>query len=307
MAKRSMWKSVARRGGSLLAGVLAAAVLGGTASASGPTFNGRSATGLGSWISNGGAAQCANYGTPSKSPRLRGFFYLDTTFVGQGTASGRFDLPADTNSSAYPLEVCDLLAGGRPLRLGTDGYYGLMLYVPQGWTIANKAFFGVEIKEFHFQNVYGAPISFQLHPDHVTLSLQTGACSNHSTSQPGCAWHSNADNPGGPGNLPASYAIPRGALEQGAWNEILMHVRWASDSTGQIQTWYKVKGAPTWTQSANVTGVPTVQWDVSKGCCYTNYADLTEAYTAALTAPLSVWMDDDVSGPTFSSVALTMP
>jgi hypothetical protein len=294
-----------------MAAVVATTAMSGTASASqlAPlSFAGVFDTGLSPWTYGGGGAQCSNYGTPSQNPRLRGDFHFDSTIVGAGSESGRFDLPADSNSSTYPLEACDLLGAAKPIGLGTDTFSGLMVYVPNGWTIPNKAFYGVEIKEFHFQNVYGAPISYQLHADRLTLALQTGACNNHATLAPGCAYHSNADNPNGwSGNLPGYYVIPPGALKQGQWNEILMRVHWASDNTGLIRTWYKVKGQSTWTRSLNITGIPTVQWDVTRGCCYSNYVDETEAYTAALSAPLSVWMDDDITSPSKETVMASMP
>ena len=310
---RLSWKTWSvTRWAPLFAVLVASAAMAGTAQAStaatspaGLTFNGNF-TGLSPWSTGGGGAQCANYGTPSQSPRLRGSLNFVTNVAGMANA-GEITLPANSNTSTFPLEACDLLPSAQPIGLGTDGYYGLMVYVPQGWTISNNAFDGVEIEEYHFQNVYGAPISFQLHADHITMALQTGACNNHTTSAPGCAYHSNADNPNGnPGNLPAYYAIPPGAFQPGAWNDIVMHVHWASDSTGQIQTWYKVNGAGAWTQSSNVTGIPTVQWDNTRGCCYATSVDETEAYTAALSSPLSVWFGNDVSGQTFNAVANVM-
>jgi hypothetical protein len=276
------------------------------ANPNGITFNGTFSS-LSPWSNGGGGAQCSNYGTKSSNPRMRGTFNLATNVAGVANA-GLFTLPADTNKSTYPLEACDLLTKNQPINLGADQYYGLMIYVPQGWTIPNNAFDGVEIAEYHFQNVYGAPISFQLHPDHVTLAVQTGACTNHATKVPGCVNHSNADNPNGnPGTLPAYYAIPTGAFQEGAWNEIMMHVHWANDSTGQIQTWYKTMGAANWTQSTNISGIPTVQWDTARGSVYTNYVDETEAYTSAVTSPLSLYLGNDVTGSSFNSVAATMP
>jgi Polysaccharide lyase len=269
--------------------------------------------GLAAWTAQrGGGAQCANYGTPSKPPRLRGTFTLDQAIVGQGTSSGRFDLPADSAPGTYPLEACDLVTGSQPLGLGSDAYYGLMVYVPQGWTIANKAFWGVAIAGYHFQNIWGAPIEFELHPDHVTLSLETGGCYPYTTSTPGCQYRSNADNSSCTSNsshtcLPALYVIPRGALAQGRWNEIIMHVHWAADSSGQIQTWYRVKGSSGWTQSSNVNGYPTVQWNNANGCCSANYVDEHMAYTAALTAPLTLWLDNILTGPSFNTIATQMP
>jgi hypothetical protein len=309
MLKRS-WKAWSFIGWAPLAALVASVALAGPAQASttapsGLSFDGDFST-LTPWTTGGGGAQCSNYGTPSQSPRLRGSFNFATNVDGMAHA-GEFTLPADTSPSTYPLEACDLLPQAQPIGLGTDGYYGLMIYVPAGWTIPNTAFDGVEIEEYHFQNIYGAPISFQLHADHVTLAVQTGGCSNYTTAAPGCAYHSNADNPNGnPGNLPAYYAIPTGAFQEGAWNDIVMHVHWANDTSGQIQTWYKVDGTSTWNQSTNITGIPTVQWDNAVGCCASSYEDETEAYTGALSSPLSLWLGNDVTGSTFNAVAGAM-
>jgi hypothetical protein len=302
------------RGAALLLTLMGSMVIAGTAQASTPTapplpagvsFDGTFST-MSPWTSAGGGVQCANYGTPSQSPRLRGTFTQASNVNGMAS-SGEFTLPTDTNTSTYPLEACDVLTGAQPIGLGTDAYYGLSVYVPQGWTIPSSFFAGVEIEEYHFQNIYGAPIAFQLHADHVTLALQTGACNNHTTVAPGCVYHSNADSPNGnPGNLPASYVIPPGALQQGQWNQMLMHVHWASDNTGQIQTWYKTASSSTWNSSSNISGIPTVQWDNTGACCASSYVDETEAYSGPLTAPMSLWLGNDVTGSSFTATANAM-
>lgn len=275
-------------------------------------FDGDFDTGLLPWTSTGGSAQCANYGTPSINGRLRGDFYLDTNIVGQGTASGRFYLPTDSNPTTYPLEQCSVIVGKQPLLLGTNDYYGLMVYVPGDFTIANTSFYGVEIHQYHFQGIWGSPIEFQLHRDHVTLALETGACYPSTSAMPGCRYRSNADNTwcrttATATCLPGDYVIPPGHLVRGAWNEIMMHVHWASDATGNIQTWYRPKGSSIWTRSSNVTGIPTVQWDVTKGCCYGNYNDIADAYASALSAPVTLWLDDDLRGTSLSTVSVLMP
>ncbi|HUY22361.1 MAG TPA: heparin lyase I family protein, partial [Acidimicrobiales bacterium] len=252
-------------------------------------------------------AQCAPT-TPSKSPRYRGTATYDPTNQPlTGQSSYLFSLPTDPSPSTYPLEACDVISASKPLAIGADGYYGMMVYVPKGWSIPNRAFNGIEIAELHFQNVDGAPISLQLHPDHVTLALETGACSNHATTSPGCVIRSNAD-----ANckstttytcLPGQYAIPIGAFVQGAWNEIILHANWETSYTGQIQTWYKVKGASSWTQSSNLSNIPTIQYDATRGSAYTGYNDILEAYTAALSAPVTVSLGGYTSGTSFATVA----
>jgi hypothetical protein len=300
-------------GAALLLTLMGSMVIAGTAHATtaqpplppGLTFNGTFSS-MSPWTSAGGGIQCANYGTPSKSPRLRGTF-TQTANVNGMASSGEFTLPSDSNAKTFPLEACDIVTGGHPIGLGTDAYYGLSVYIPQGWTIPSNFFTGVEIEEYHFQNVYGAPIAFQLHANHVTLALQTGACNNHTSVRPGCAYHSNADAPNGnAGNVPASYVIPPGALQQGAWNQMLMHVHWASDSTGQIQTWYKTATSSTWNASSSISGIPTVQWDNTKACCASTYEDETESYAGPLASPMSIWLGQDLTGSSFNATANAM-
>ena len=257
------------------------------------------------------SAQCAPV-TASKSPRLRGTVLGDwTNQPVAGHMSYLFTLPTDPSPSTYPLEACDLTTPSAPVGLGTSGYYGLMIYVPRWWTIPNTFPYGVNIEEYHFQNVDAAPIILQLHPSYVTLALETGACNLASSSNPGCAIRSNSAYQCRSNStrtcLPAQYAIPPGAFVQGAWNEIIMHATWATGYTGDVETWYKVGGASSWTQSTNLSGIPTVQYDVAVGTPRPSYIDLTEAYTGALSAPLSLSLGNYATGSSFAAVAGTMP
>jgi hypothetical protein len=251
-------------------------------------------------------AQCANTGTRSQPPRYRGQLSFQTTSPGDGRASVLITNPK--TPAGYQLTVCDLEGPPVPLGIGTTSYYGLMVYVPKRFTVAND-FFGqeVEIEEFKFDNIYGAPVSWELHPDHVTLALQTGACNNHTTPAPGCAYHSNADGPEGVGNLPPLYVVPPGKLAQGQWNELAMGVNWESANTGSIRTYYKVKGASRWNTGSSISGIPTVQYDKTKGCCPSAAVEETEAYTGALVAPLTISLDNDVEGTGLGSVETAMP
>jgi hypothetical protein len=164
----------------------------------------------------------------------------------------------------------------------------------------------------HFQNIYGAPITLELHPGNVTLELQTGGCADHTTAKPGCQYRSNAGHPpcsiAGVTCLPGYYAIPPGAFVQGSWNEIVLHVVWSNSSAaGQIQSYYRVKGGKAWTEASNVRGIPTVQWNNANHCCATNYDDQIEAYTAGVSAPVSVWLDNVVDGTSLTAVEGSMP
>jgi Polysaccharide lyase len=245
--------------------------------------------------------QCAPR-TPSASPRYRGTYAIESSIVGKGSHAIEITLPKDPNPSTYPLEACDLMTPPAPVGLGTDSYMGLMVYVPVGWTIPD----GVFIYQIHFQNIYGAPIMLSLHPDHVSIQLETGACHNFATADPGCVFRSNPDFPSSSQTLPGYYAIPPGGFKQGAWNEIVLHVQWSSRS-GQIQSYYRTKGGGGWVESSNITGIPTVQWDVTRGCCSPTYHDEVMAYTFAHDTPLSVWLDNLVDGTSLRAVEAAMP
>jgi len=223
----------------------------------------------------------------------------------------KISLPVDSNPRTYPLETCDLMTAVSPIGLSSSEYLGLMVYVPKGFSIANASSSGVNIYEMHFQNIYGSPVTLQMHTNNVVLSLETGGCAAHTTSQPGCQYRSNAGHSpckfSGVHCLPGYYAVPPGAFVQGAWNEIVLHVLWTNTTAGQIQSYYRVKGSSSWTQSSNITGIPTVQWNNAKGCCASGYNDELEAYTAALRSPMSVWFDNVVDGTSLSAVESAMP
>lgn len=247
-------------------------------------------------------AQCANYGVASANYHQRGTLAVENNLVAMGSFSGRVDLPA--NVSPYTTSVCELLHPV-PTGLGTDQYYGYMFYVPAGWDTGTKAFWGVQVAQFHFTNVWGSPIAFQLHDNHMTLALETGACYPVGSPVPGCTWRSQADLASGP-NLPGYYVIPPGSLVQGRWYEIAMRVHWAADSTGSIHTWFRQKGQTTWTRGASVSGYPTVQWAYGQTPATLAY-DKVGAYRGYSAVPVSVWFDHFSTGNTLSAIITSMP
>ncbi|HEY2160925.1 MAG TPA: hypothetical protein VGH24_06425, partial [Solirubrobacteraceae bacterium] len=275
-------------------------------------------------------AQCANTGTKSKPPRLRGTLNIvSTATAGIPAAAGQEvaqitdpPLPSNLAWQGYTLVACDLQTPRHLLPLGQTVYYGLMVYVPTGWSIPNHFIYGDNIEEFQFQNIWAAPVILQLHGNespagpHVTLALETGACKLHDTPAPGCAYRSNADHRCTARRvatcLPGAYAIPpKGVngspgLAEGQWNEIVMSVKWAAGG-GTIQTWYRVKGASTWNHGATITGIPTVQWPIGSSGPGGHAIEATESYTGTVTSPFSIYLDNDLEGPSFSAIANAMP
>ncbi len=241
-----------------------------------------------------GTPQCANYGQLNTAKNTFGNFFFDTSNVGAGYAAGRFDLPAD------PLKLtrCELLTI-RTLDIGSDDYYSDMVYLPKGWTTGTNGFWGVEVAQLNWEGLWGSTIDLQAHPDHITLTMQSGVCAN---SQ--CQWDSNADSPGHP-NLPPLYAIPR-PMQLGVWHELVIHVHWATDATGVVEVWHRLRGQTAWTKTASLSGYPTVQ--VRADGSHPAYcADKIGAYRAQSTAPTSVWLDGFSRSQSFAGAAAYVP
>ncbi|HLJ02166.1 MAG TPA: heparin lyase I family protein [Solirubrobacteraceae bacterium] len=281
----------------------------GGARAAGLSFYGTFDNALTPWNLGGGGPQCANYGTISDDQRLRGNLYMDRTTVGQGSTSARFVLPPSQMPN-FPLQACEL-THPVPLGLGTDDYYGYMFYVPVGWDTGSSAWWGINVAQFHFQNIWAAPLLFELHDTHLTLAIETGACHSYLSNAPGCQYRSNADDNSCHTNsaytcLPQVEAVPS-PMRQGVWHEVIMHVHWASDSSGSVQVWHRIEGQSSWSRTVNLSGFPTVQWDVTTGCCRANATDKVGAYRGYATVPVSVWEDNISVGPDFASIAGTMP
>ena len=263
----------------------------------------------GGTIAHFGGAQCTNNRTPSKIPRYRGSYAFEGSIVGQGTGALAITVP--TTPSGFALTACNLNTALAPVVQDQSEYIGLMVYEPAGWTIPNNAFEGVNIYELHTQFVWGSPVTLQLHDNYVALALETGACFAASTSTPGCQFRSNAGAPpchiSGVSCLPGYYAIPPGKLVLGQWNEIIVHAVWSSTSSGQLQTFYKVKGAPTWNVGGSVLGIPTVQWNRTTAGIAGSTIDSLEVYTPRVSSPLTTYFDNAVDGTSFAAVAALMP
>jgi hypothetical protein len=187
----------------------------------------------------------------------------------------------------------------RPLVPGTDDYYSEMFYVPTGWSPGTSSFWGVEFTQLGWEGIWGSSIDLQAHADHVTLNMQTGVCTSSS-----CQWNSNADSPGSP-NLPPLYAIPA-PMQTGVWHELIVHVHWATDNSGQVDVWHRVKGQAAWTQTVSLSGYPTMQVH-SDGSYPRSSLDKIGAYRAQSTAPTSVWLDGFSRSTSFASASAYLP
>lgn len=253
-----------------------------------------------------------------------------TVSPGAGSYSGRYVEP--TTPSGYNLTACTTqgLVHNSPY-VGQTIYYGMMFYLPVGMTLQSPGIQGTNLEELLFNAVWGDPVAVELHTgapgntnnttNSVALSIETGPCNNAQSSSPGCAYRSNPANPTactGSGsspptqnspdcNLGRNFVIPPGDVQYGVWNEYVIAINVESNTTGQIQSWYKMKGASSWIASADVTGIPTIQWNAPSGCCTSTVKDDPEIYNGKVSSPFSIDFDNIVSGNTLAIVQAQFP
>lgn len=246
--------------------------------------------------------QCHNYGNPSDSSTTHfGNFYVDKRHAGEGAFGAEFALPAWPGGKTR----CQLITR-RTINVGHDDYYSLMFYVPregfQPGTTPDTAW-GVSIAEFNFQNLGrgGPTISLQAHKNHVTLVMQTGVAT---TSFPFHQYRSNADL-GGSSNLPALYAIPR-PMKKGVWHELVVRCHWATDRTGKVVVWHRLKGEKRWTRTAALSGYPTLQVNPD-GSYDQDTLDVIQAYRGPSIAPVTVWVDGFARATSWAAAAANLP
>jgi len=238
-------------------------------------------------------AQCANTGVPSSGSLIRGTISVQSEIVAQGTYGARFQLPAAAGTTA-----CEALAK-RQVGVGTDDYYGFMVRFPADWREPSSAGWGLSLAQLNFQNIWGAPVSLNAHADHVALVMQSGRCNSVETSKPVCNYSSGRN-----GNVAPMVAVPAPlVLEE--WHELIVHVRWATDSSGIIEAWHRLKGDEAWNKTVSVSGYPTVQWtdeerpDTIAG----NSSDKIGAYRGGADFPLTIWHDGFVRTTTFAAAS----
>ncbi len=243
-------------------------------------------------ISQWGGAQCANTGVPG-GPFVRGTIHIVTDIVAQGKYAARFDLPAGN-----PASACEALRG-RTEALGTDDWYAQEVYFPTNWREPSTYTWGALFGQYDYgQTGAGPPVGLYAHADHVNIAVETGLCTNGA-----CQYNSGNDAAGSwQGTLGYTlHLTPTGMQLAGTWQQFVVHVHHAADSSGLVQGWWRPRGG-NWTQTVNWSGYPTVQW-TSTQPAETNLAtvDKIGLYRGASTFPISLWQDGFCVATSFSA------
>ena len=136
------------------------------------------------------------------------------------------------------------------------------------------------------------------HADHVNVGVESGLCPRGE-----CQYNTGNDaSPTNQGTLGYTLRIvPVGTRLAGTWQQFIVHVHHAADSSGLVQGWWRPRGG-TWKQTVNWGGYPTVQWtstqpvDTNRGT-----TDKIGAYRGESTFPISIWQDGFCVATSFSA------
>jgi hypothetical protein len=243
-------------------------------------------------------AQCAN---TSSAPMLftRGTITVQSEIVGQGLYAARFDLPAAPREST----ACETLSK-RVIGVGSDDYYALMVRFPREWREPSPTSWGLALAQLNYQGIWGAPVTLVAHANHIRLILQSGRCRSVFTSNPGCAYSS------GPGGNVRRMLAVRAPLALDAWHELIVHVRWATNHSGVLEVWHRLKAGGSWNKTVTLRGYPTVQWTAKRArraILRSVTSDKIGAYRGPADFTLTVWHDGFVRARSFASAVSALP
>jgi hypothetical protein len=104
-------------------------------------------------------------------------------------------------------------------------------------------------------------------------------------------------------------AVPA-PLALGVWHELIVHVRWTTDSSGIIEVWHRLQGGGSWVKTVSLRGYPTVQWTAEAGpeaLAGSVTSDKIGAYRGRADFPLTVWQDGFVRTTSFAAAAGALP
>jgi hypothetical protein len=229
----------------------------------------------------------------------RGTITVQSEIVAQGNYAARIDLPAAPTDNT----ACETLSR-RPIGIGTDDYYGLMVRFPTDWREPSPVPTGLGIAQLNYQAIWGSAVMLVAHADRVALVLQSGLCRPGGTSNPGCTYSSG---PGG--NVKPMLAVPA-PMTLGAWHELIVRVRWRMDSSGMIEVWHRLAGTSGWSKTVSLSGYPTVQWTADeppRAIASAVTADKIGAYRPRADFPISVWHDGFMRSTSFAATASALP
>lgn len=239
---------------------------------------------------------------------------------GAGHYAVRIHANAGTGGSLR--QDCIWMSNWRYITYPADVYYGLMWYFPRVGYNDPSGGQHDEISEFNFHPfIQAGPLGYSLFGDTMQFYVNTGCwrrCSRCRAQYNNGARAENGTRGSNLGPVSTWRIVPKGDLYRGKWIETIVHVHYANDKTGAIQSWWRVKGQTRWNETINQTGFPTIAWGPDSGQKFkwspsnengvTTMDHLGVYRTSDKHAPdTTFWIDNWQRRTTFAAVARTMP
>ena len=168
---------------------------------------------------------------------LRDQVALESDVVRQGRYAVRFTVRPGDRYSTTGGERSEVWWMSRESS-GQDYWYGWSTLFPTDWTA--PAAYGLFL-QWHSFNSVPPPIAFDARGDTAVVNVNTGDLTD-----------------GRIGTNRAQYPL-LSTLSKGLWNDFIVHVHWAADSTGSLTVWHRVQGQQTYTVALDVQNIPTLQ------------------------------------------------
>jgi hypothetical protein len=209
---------------------------------------------------------------------------LVTDVVAQGKYAARFELPP-----GEPATACEVLRS-RKEGIGTDDWYAMEVRFPSNWQ--EPSWWGLLLAQLDFENLVGPTIGLYAHAHRVDVGIWSGLCTPSSKGGGVCENQTSELN-----------IVPAGTQMAGTWQQLIVHVHHAADSSGLVEGWWRPPGG-VWTQTVNWSGHPTVQWSspVDRYVDHVTY-DKLGAYRGPSTFPITIWQDGFCVATSFSAAA----
>jgi hypothetical protein len=274
-----------------------------------PTLRGDNGSKRGTWVDNtssysGVPTNCIQQGT--------------TPAPGDGSHAVMIHANAGTGGSV--AQDCIWMSSWRYISYPSDVYYGMLWYFPSGSYNDPSGGAHDEISEFNWHPFINAgPLGYSVFGDTMQFYVSTGAWQRTGLAQySNGARYENGQAGSNMGPVSNWRIIPKGSLVRDKWIETIVHVHYANDSSGAIQSWYRLKGQSTWNETINQSGFPTIDWGPDSGQNFTwtpnnengvTTMDHLGVYrTGDTNAPnTTFWIDNYQRQPTFNAVASTTP
>ena len=192
---------------------------------------------------------------------------------------GQFNVPA----AASVKQRCQVITHATPLRRDVDDYITLRVHTASGWSDGNPQW-PVQLIEPNFQQLGNGVNQFTLvlKPTQLTAEFHSGVATTDGKPY----WYEYT-----PSNMPPMEVIPAPTFQTGKAYELIIHIRWAFDSSGMIETWYRPLGAAVWAQTVSQSGFPTLQRYEDGSYPANNGGDVIQLYRGPSSSPCKVSMN----------------